>query len=134
MSAGTSVSAGFSEAMNAATLTAQTFTLTQAGMPVLATVTYAGTTATLVPAALLASGALYTATITTGATDHLGNAHGGQFRVELHHARRTRHDPADRHRHRPGDTSTGVSANTSVSAAFSELMDAATLTARRPSP
>ena len=73
MAVNTAISATFSEAMNPATITAATFTLTGPGAtPVAGTVTYAGTTATFTPTAVLATSTLYTATITTGAKDPAG--------------------------------------------------------------
>jgi hypothetical protein len=63
-----SISAVFSEPMDPATLTSTTFTVTSAGgAPVAGTVIYSGTKAVLWPTAQLASGAPYTATITSGA-------------------------------------------------------------------
>lgn len=79
----TKITATFSEAMNPATLTAASFSVTNttAGTPVSGAVSYvAGSrTATFTPAlaAPLASGALFTATITTAATDAAGNALAG---------------------------------------------------------
>jgi hypothetical protein len=63
-------SATFSEAMNGATLTTSSFTLTSGAgaIPVPGTVTYSAGTATFWPAAHFANGTTYTATITTGAT------------------------------------------------------------------
>lgn len=63
------ISATFSEAMNAATISTVTFTV--AG--VTGTVTYSGSTATFTPTAPLAYNTLYTATITTGVKDQAGN-------------------------------------------------------------
>jgi hypothetical protein len=68
-----SVSAVFSEAMNPATVSAA-FSLKQGATPVAGAITYAGTTATFTPAALLAPSTLYIATISTGARDFAGNA------------------------------------------------------------
>jgi hypothetical protein len=69
------VTATFSEAMDSATLTTTTFTLTGPGLTaVTGVVSYAGTTATFNPAANLLGSTLYTATITTGAEDVAGNA------------------------------------------------------------
>ena len=69
-----SVKAVFSEAMDAATLNTTTFTLSQGVTAVPGTVTYAGTTATLVPTGTLASNTEYTATISTGAKDLTGDS------------------------------------------------------------
>ena len=69
------ITATFNETMNAATINGSTFTLTGPGStPVSGSVSYAGTTATFTPAANLASGVQFTATITTGAQDLVGNA------------------------------------------------------------
>ena len=73
------VSATFSEAMDPATITGTTFTLTgPGGGSVAGTVTYAAIakTATFTPSSLLTNGALYTATVTNGAKDLAGNMLG----------------------------------------------------------
>ncbi|MGA2351153.1 MAG: Ig-like domain-containing protein [Terracidiphilus sp.] len=64
----TAINATFSIPMNPASINATTFSVTNSGGAVAGTVTYSGTTATFTPSANLAYGALYTATITTGAT------------------------------------------------------------------
>ena len=71
------VTATFSEAMNATTITASTFLLRDpAGAAVPASVSYtAGAqTATLTPTSALAATTTYTATVTTGVRDTAGNA------------------------------------------------------------
>jgi hypothetical protein len=68
----TTVSATFNMAMNPATISATTFTVTSAGGAVAGAVTYSGTVATFTPTANLAYGTLYTATINTGATNSGG--------------------------------------------------------------
>jgi hypothetical protein len=71
-----SISATFSEAMDPATITVSTFTLTSgaAAVPVQGTVAYAGSKAVFWPAANLTSGGSFTATITTGAKNPAGRA------------------------------------------------------------
>jgi hypothetical protein len=64
----------FSEAMKASTINSSTFTLSEGSTAVAGVVTYSGTTATFTPSALLKSGTVYTAKITTGAQDVAGNA------------------------------------------------------------
>lgn len=72
------VSVAFSEAMNPATISTATFTLTGPGLtPVTGTVGYSGTSATFSPVNDLAVSTIYTATITTGAKDLAGNALAG---------------------------------------------------------
>jgi hypothetical protein len=72
----TNVTATFSEAMNPTSISAQSFTLSKAGSPVSAQVTYDGNSrsATLVPAQSLEPGTTYDAKITTSVTDAAGNA------------------------------------------------------------
>ena len=72
----TNVAATFSEAMDASTVSDQSFTLYKAGSPVAAQVTYDpnSRTATLDPAGDLQAGATYDAKITTSAKDQAGNA------------------------------------------------------------
>ena len=75
----TNVSATFSEAMNAATLTTSTFTLVRQGTttPLAATVSYASQVATLDPTTNLAASTTYVATVkggASGAKDVAGNA------------------------------------------------------------
>jgi hypothetical protein len=68
------ITATFNKSMNATTISTSTFTVTgPGGAPVTGTVTYSGTTATFTPAAPLAGSTVYTATITTGAKDPVGN-------------------------------------------------------------
>ena len=67
------VSATFSGAMAPATINGTTFTVTGPGtIAVAGTVTYAGGTATFTPTTDLSANTLFTATITTGATDVTG--------------------------------------------------------------
>ena len=66
------LSATFSEAMNAATISGSTFTVTGPGGAVAGPVTYNGVIAVFTPTASLAYNTLYTATITTGVTSVAG--------------------------------------------------------------
>ncbi|MBU0674484.1 MAG: DUF3494 domain-containing protein [Proteobacteria bacterium] len=68
------VSATFSEAMDPSTITNLTFTLKHGATTVEGTVTYAGQVATFKPTQILAADTVYTATITTGTADLVGNA------------------------------------------------------------
>ena len=123
----TAVSATFSEAMNPATINAATFTLTGPGaMPVIGTVTFAGTTATFTPTTALATGTVYTATITAGAKDLTGAALAANFVWTF----TTVPVPSPSVISTvPVNGSTGVAVNTTVSAAFSEAMNPATINA-----
>ena len=76
------IAATFSEALDPATITAASFTVTGPGAtPVAGTVTYAavGTTATFTPAGDLALDTTFTATLTTGIRDLAGNALASDF-------------------------------------------------------
>jgi hypothetical protein len=71
------ITATFSEAMNASTISAVTFRVSGPGAtPVPGTVAYSATSdmASFTPATALAPGAVYTATITTGVEDVAGNS------------------------------------------------------------
>lgn len=68
-----SVTAVFSEPMNATTLNATTFVLMNGATAVAGTVSYSGNTVTFVPSATLASNTLFTATISTDVTDVAGS-------------------------------------------------------------
>lgn len=74
---GPAITASFSEAMNASTITTATFTLEGPGAtPVAGTVSYNASTemASFTPITALTPGTAYVATITTGAQDVAGNA------------------------------------------------------------
>ena len=60
------VSVNFSSEMDVSTINTTTFTLKQAGTPVLGTVSYSGTTAKFVPLTVLAANTVYTAALSTG--------------------------------------------------------------------
>src|SRR2546422_283300 len=76
----TTVTATFSKAMNAASITTSTFRLRAAGstadVPATVTVNAAGTLATLTPSSPLAAGTVYTATVAAAVTDTSGTALG----------------------------------------------------------
>ncbi|MDN3688536.1 Ig-like domain-containing protein [Cyclobacterium jeungdonense] len=66
------VMATFSEAMDHATITESTFTLTQGNTAVAGTVSYSGATASFKPTSALSANLTYTGTITTGAMNAAG--------------------------------------------------------------
>ncbi len=139
----TRVSASFSEAMNPTTINGTSFTLTNStlGTAVAGTVSYsvASRTATFTPTtpALLPNNTLFTATITTGATDLAGNALGGNRAVlpaaGNHVWTFTTSAVSDSTAPtvttiNPADGATAVCLTRVVSATFSEPMNAATIT------
>jgi ketosteroid isomerase-like protein len=121
----TTVTATFSEPMQASTINATTFTLTGPGTTAVnGTVSYAGSTATFTPAAALATGTLYTATITTGAADPTGNALAANYVWTFTTAGAPSVTSTV-----PANGANDVPLNQKVSATFSGHMSAATITA-----
>jgi len=127
----TIVSAKFSEAMNSSTINASTFTLTgPSSASVSGVVTYdaASDTATFTPSSSLAASTSYTATITTGVKDMFGNALAGNDVWAFTTGVATCSGigaptvvsvtPAD-----------GACPNASITATFSEAMNASTINA-----
>jgi ketosteroid isomerase-like protein len=120
----TTVTATFSSVMAPATINTTTFTLTgPGGTAVAGAVTYSGSTATFTPTVSLTALSLYTATITTGATDPGGNALQANFVWTFTTGAPTVISTV------PANLATGILVNTVVSATFSEPMNPATINA-----
>jgi hypothetical protein len=118
------VSATFNEAMNPATISAATFSVTgPGGVTVPGTVAYSGVTATFTPAANLAFGATYTATIATGAA----GATGAPLAANYTWSFTTITPPPIVIATLPLNAATGVPVNQALSATFNEAMSCATL-------
>jgi O-glycosyl hydrolase len=128
VAANATVTATFSEAMNASTITSSTFTLTpQGGTPVGAAVSYnaATFTATLTPNAPLAPSTMYTAAVTTGAMAATGSAIANVNSLTF----TTAAGPAPTVTAvAPTSGTNGVAITSTVTATFSEAMDPATVT------
>jgi len=77
------ITATFSEAMQSATITNTTFTVTCSSGAVAGIVTYSSNTATFTPVANLEVLTVYTATITTGAKDSAGNALAAEYKWDF---------------------------------------------------
>lgn len=118
------ITATFSEAMNAATISTSTFTVTGASGAVTGVVTYSGTTATFTPSAALAASTVYTGTITTGAADPLGNHLASNFVWTF-----TTGTTPSVISTNPLNGATNVAINQKITAAFSEAMNSTTVTA-----
>ena len=137
VAANTAVSATFSEAMQASTVNANTFLLVRQGtsVPVAASIAYTSTsrTATLQPSAALTSGAVYTATVKSGATgvkDIAGNALAADISWSFTIAAASGDTvPPTITSRAPAAGATNVSTTSSVTATFSEPMNASTLNA-----
>jgi ice-binding like protein/Big-like domain-containing protein len=121
----TTITAAFSEAMNPTTINGTTFTVTGPGAaPVAGAVTYAGTTATFTPTTALAGSTLFTATITTGATDPAGNPLAANFVWTF----TTVSQPTVTSTN-PARAATNVPINQKITATFSEPMSSSTIIA-----
>src|SRR3989441_1042555 len=123
----TTVTASFSKAMNAATITTATFRLRAAGstadVPATVTVNAAGTVATLTPSSPLVQGTVYTATVTAAVTDAIGTPLGADSLWSL-----TTGAPASTPVTTSAPSPTAAPLNTTVTASFSKAMNAATIT------
>jgi hypothetical protein len=123
------ISAGFSEAMAASTITASTFTLKQGSTAVTGTVSYSGTTALFSPAANLLSNTTYTATITTGAHDVSGSAMAADYSWSFTTGTLSDAIPPTVTLTDPINGATPVPLGKTVTATFSESMDPLTINA-----
>src|SRR2546425_315043 len=123
----TTVTATFSKAMNAASITTSTFRLRAAGstadVPATVTVNTAGNTATLTPRAPLAAGTLHTRSRAAAVTDTSGTALAPFFFLMIRRPPRSTLFP-----YTTLFRSTGVPLNTTVTATFSKAMNAASIT------
>lgn len=123
---GATIAASFNKAMNPATLTTASFTVSG----VAGTVTYSGTTAIFTPASPLAYNTIYTATITTAAKDTSGNAlitnADWTFTTAQSPAGATPPSVASTS---PANGATNAAIGTAISVVFSDAMDATTLNA-----
>jgi len=118
------VSATFNEAMNGSTIGSATFLLTgPGGSEVAGTVSYSGSVATFTPTSELAYNALYTATITTGASDLSGTPLAANYVWTF----TTITPPPFVVSTIPVNTATGVPITQVLSATFNETMNCATL-------
>ena len=122
------ITATFSEAMDVATITTTTFTVTQGGTAVPGVVTYEGTVAIFNPTSNLAASTLYTATVTTGVKDLAGNALAANRTWSFTTGTTADNTAPTVSSTIPTDTATGVATNGNIAANFSEAMDVATIT------
>lgn len=119
----TGISATFSEAMNPASISGSTFTLSSASGPVSGAVTYSGVMATFTPSTNLASSTMYTATITSGATSTGGISLATSYVWTF----TTSSPPPAVVATEPLNSATGVPVDQAVSATFNEAMLCTTL-------
>ncbi|MBI5889414.1 MAG: Ig-like domain-containing protein [Nitrosomonadales bacterium] len=119
------VTATFSEAMTASTVSSATFTLNNG---VTGSVAVTGTTATFTPSGNLANSTTYTATITTGVRDAAGNAMESPYAWSFTTGTAADTTAPTVTATSPANNATGVAVNAAVTATFSENMNASTLT------
>jgi hypothetical protein len=118
------ITAAFSELMNPLTINATTFTVMQGTTVVAGVVTYSGTTASFDPAINLLPGAVYTATITTGARNLAGTPLANKYVWTF--TTGTAVTPVVISTD-PVNNATGVALNKIVTATFNMAMDPLTL-------
>src|SRR5207245_2062926 len=127
----TTVTATFSKAMNAASITTSTFRLRAAGstadVPATVTVNAAGTLATLTPSSPLAAGTVYTATVAAAETDTSGTAPGADSLCSF-----TTDVAPTVTAQAPAPGATGVPLNTTFTASFSKAISAASVPPTTP--
>lgn len=121
------VTATFSEAMNASTITTTTFTLSQGITPVAGVVTYTGMTANFNPTGNLLASTPYTATVTTAVKDVVGNSLAASKVWSFTTGTTTDAVAPTVTSTSPADAATDVVRNVNISAVFSEVMDASTI-------
>jgi hypothetical protein len=119
----------FSEAMDASTITAATFTLKQGSTVVPGAVTYVGITATFNPTSNLAASTLYTATVTTGVKDLAGDVLASNYVWSFTTGTTADTTAPTVSSTIPANLATGVAINANIAVTFSEAMDASTITA-----
>lgn len=117
----------FSEEMDAATITANTFTLRQGSTPVAGSVAATGSTATFTPSKNFEKGKTYTAVVTTGAKDLAGNALANNYMWEFNAGLAADTTAPTVTFTTPVKGNQTVPVNQNVNAAFSENMDQSTI-------
>jgi len=120
----TSITATFSENVNASTITTPTFIVGGHS----GTTTYSGTTATFTPSSNLLYNTIYTATITTGVRDSAGIAMASDYTWSFTTGAGPDTTAPTVLSTTPTHGAIGVVINTSITATFSENVDASTIT------
>jgi methionine-rich copper-binding protein CopC len=121
-----SVTATFSETMNASTINAATFTVNSGNGHIVGTVSYSGVVATFTPTSNLTYGVTYTATITTAVKDAAGNALAANYTWSF-----TAGPPGSLipsvTKTLPVSNAVNVAVNSAINVIFSQVMDASTI-------
>lgn len=120
----------FSEAMDPATLTTATFTVSAAGgSAVSGTVAYSGVTVVFRPASALAASTSYTATLSTGAKSQGDVALPASYSWTITTSAAADTTAPTIDSTSPASAATGVPLNAGISVTFSKAMDPSTITA-----
>jgi hypothetical protein len=114
--------------MAPSTITSTSFTLRQGTSLVAGTTSYSGVSAVFTPASNLAFNTLYTATVTTAATDLAGNPMANNYVWSWTTGAATDTSAPTVIGTSPADSASNVAINTRVGATFSEAMDPLTIT------
>jgi len=122
------ITATFSEAMMASTITDTTFTLKQGTATVTGVVSYLGKTATFNPTGNLAASTPYTATLTTGVKDLAGNALAVSKTWSFTTGTATDTTAPTVSSFVPANNATGVAISGNIAVTFSETMNPSTIT------
>lgn len=117
------ISATFNMAMDGSTLNNTTFKVNQGINAVTGTISYTGSTVSFAPASPLLPNKIYTITITTGAKNSLGNAMATQYTSSFTTDNIPTVTATD-----PMNNAVNVALNQTVTADFSTIMDAASIT------
>ena len=121
----------FNEAIDPATVNAQTLVLMKDGtIPVAGSLTTVGTTALFRPTGNLSTGASYTANVTTGVKDLAGNAMSANYTWNFITGTATDTTPPMVIATFPAFNSAGVALNSAMSVTFNEAIDPATINAQ----
>jgi hypothetical protein len=117
----------FSETIDSSTFDSTTFTLRNGESDVAGTITFDGALVTFTPSANLAYSTTYTATITTGVMDLAGNPMSADYSWTFTTGEAPDTTPPTVMAVSPGNSATGVAVTTTVTATFSEAMDASSI-------
>jgi hypothetical protein len=118
------ITATFNEAMDPATINGSTFTIRHGAIPVAGVVTYSGLVAMFSPAADLLANTVYTATITNSVRDPAGNAMVADYVWSFNTGTTPIVVSTD-----PANGAINVALNKVITATFSTVMNASTITA-----
>ncbi|MBI5193709.1 MAG: Ig-like domain-containing protein [Nitrospirae bacterium] len=122
------ITANFSEPIDSATVTKDTFTVSAGSNNVTGTFTVSGTSATFTPSGNITENTTCTVTITTGVKDLAGNTMAGNFTWSFTTVAGPDKTPPTVSSAGPANASTNVPVNSTISATFSEPMNSVSFT------